>query len=275
MKKLSLLFILMAAFSFAFADVDLPANWDVDHHHVVYDCSTGNFLTTAPEIDETFTFALDITGHAGLLYFMNDWALTSTGEKSIALHIYTGPSDMYACDFRLMHISGNIYGATINLKELVGNAQSNPMLPAEFLAEITQPGAENWFHAVVIGFGYGDAGEGIDWWNWAAHNGDNTGGFGSIHFATAPYTGTKTGEIFYGDDNTENPYIFYGGVSAGLAAPCSIVSSVKEQIIDKGIIISTEYYDVMGRKVSKDKTGLVIEKVIYSSGVVESNKIVR
>jgi hypothetical protein len=275
MKKIFTILALVSV-SALFAEVDLPANWVEDHHNVVYDCSAGTFLATAPEIDQTFTFAIDITGHPGLQFFMNDYTLSSTGEKSIALHIYTGPGDTYACDFRLMHMGGNIYGATINFSHFIGNAQGSPMLPADFLATLTEPGAVNWFHAIVIGFGYGAAGEGIDWWNWAAHNGDVTGGFGTLHFATAPYTGTKTGEIFYGDDDTENPYIFYQGESTGLAAPCSnVYASVQGQIFDKGTVVSVEYFDILGRKVSNDRKGLVIERVLYSSGKVENNKIVR
>jgi hypothetical protein len=277
-KRFTLLFAaLMLSVVYAKADSDIVANayteGDGTLHYVMYDCATGQVIHTLPEVDQTFTLAVDITGHAGLLSFINDWTLTSTGQKSIALHLWSGPGDMYNGDVRLMHIGGNIYGATINLKYLVCNAQTNPVFPTDFIAGYQTAGEVFYFHAIVLGFGYGAAGEGIDWWNGGAHG---TGGFGVLHVATAPYTGAYASDpIFYGDDNASNPYIFYEGVSAGLAAPCSSTSGITPVTVGSPVV-GHEYYNLQGVKLSRQpESGLFIDKAIKANGASDATKVLK
>jgi hypothetical protein len=278
MRKITLLFAaLMLSVVYAKADSDIVANAYTEGegtlHYVMYDCATGQIIHTLPEVDQTFTLAVDITGHAGLLSFINEWTLTSTGQKSIALHLFSGPADMYAGDIRLMHMGGNIYGATINLKYLVCNAQANPVFPTEFLSTYEVPGDVFYFHAIVLGFGYGEAGEGIDWWNGGAHG---TSGFGVLHVATAPYTGAYASDpLFYGDDNATNPYIFYGGISEGLAAPCSSTTGITPVTVDSKVI-GHEYYNLQGVKLSvQPETGLFIDKAIKANGTSIATKVLK
>ncbi|MDR0506034.1 MAG: hypothetical protein LBH32_04335 [Dysgonamonadaceae bacterium] len=278
MKKITFLFaaLMLIVANNVKADSDIPANTypsgDGILHYVMYDCSTEQIIQTLPEVDQTFTLAIDITGHAGLLSFINDWSLTSPGQKSIAMHLWAGDDSGKACDVRLMHIKGNIYGATINLKYLVGNAQANPVFPADFLAAYETPGTAFYFHAIVLGFGYGEAGEGLDWWNPGAHG---TGGFGLLHVGTAPYTGAYASDKeFYGDDDTNNPYIFYQGASAGLAAPCTVIETGITSVSVDSPIVNHEYYNLQGAKLSRQpESGLFIDKAIKANGTSSATKI--
>ena len=270
MKKITLFFLsamLLASFN-VMADTDITANKYADGegflHYVMYNCTTNQIIQTLPEVDQTFTFAIDIAGTPGLEQFINNYTLTSPGEKSIAMHLWTG-NGTYACDVRLMHMAGTTYGATLNLKYLVGNAQANPVFPEAALAEFKTPGAVFYWHAIVLGFGYGAAGEGIDWWNPSAHG---ASGFGLLHVATAPYTGAHASDpIFYGDDNETNPYIFYQGASAGLAAPCSVSTAVKDIPMSASPVIGHEYYNLQGgRLLEEPQSGLFIDKAIRADG---------
>ena len=86
---------------------------------VKWDCSTNRFAeSNAFEADETFTFAIDITGtswvewlaeneHRGIC---TNFSLTSDGAQNISRN-----------GDRLFHITGNIYGKTINIAQLASS----------------------------------------------------------------------------------------------------------------------------------------------------------
>ena len=276
MKKITLFFLsatLLASIN-VIADTNITANKYAEGegilHYVMYDCGANQIVQTLPEVDQTFTFAIDISGTPGLEEFINNYTLTSAGEKSIAMHMWAGDGS-YNCDVRLMHMTGTLYGATLNLEYLVGNDQANPVFPSTFLTDFKTTGTIFYWHAIVLGFGYSEDDEGIDWWNPSAHG---TSGFGVLHVATAPYTGAYDSDsIFYGDDNEINPYIFYEGASAGLAAPCSVSTAVKEIPMNASPIIKHEYYNLQGgRLIEEPQNGLFIDKAVRVDGSNLTNK---
>lgn len=52
----------------------------------------------------------------------------------------------------------------------------------------------------------------------------------------------------------------------------SETSSVNGIPADKGEVVSTVYFDVTGKKITSETTGLVIKRITYSSGLVETVK---
>ncbi|MDR1973144.1 MAG: hypothetical protein LBQ31_00530 [Bacteroidales bacterium] len=283
MKKLFLSATLLFAFAFiAKADHDVPANWNAEggYHSYVYDCQTGGIVSSLPQLDETFTFAVDITGDENLLKFINDWTPSVEGaQKSFAIHFWNDLGN--AGDARLMHIEGNIYGATINLKYLVANAGAAPVNPD--LSNYLLNDSVYWWHAVVVGFCYNESEAGIDWWK-SGQTGE--GGvrpdydFGVVHLRTAAYDGSHaTDENFYADD-LEPVYPWYTETTAGMAAPCATASLEPEAIetvslTTNATVVSREYFNVLGQKLSVPPVkGIYVERAKMSNGSVVSKKLI-
>jgi len=49
-------------------------------------------------------------------------------------------------------------------------------------------------------------------------------------------------------------------------------TGIDSSVADKGAVVSTEYYDISGRKVSEEAKGLIVQKVVYESGASEVTK---
>ena len=288
MKKITFILVVLISLTVFIVKADttadptytiLPANLNGGIHYVMYDCAAGKIIQALPEVDQTFTLAVDVTGST-LMYFLNDWTLSSPGtDKSIALHLWAKDDQSKNCDVRLMHISGNIYGAKINLKYLVGNGNGETTaFPEDFLASYKTPGKVFYFDAAVFGFGYNTNTNviNIDWWDESAHG---PGGFGLIHVATAPYTGAYASDpVFNGNSNPA--YIFTGtwGYTAGLAAPCSEFSTgITPATVDPDSpIVAHEYYNLQGVKLPKEpESGLFIDKAIKANGTSVVTKILK
>ena len=91
---------------------------DAGHYIVKWDCSTNAFADTNDfEADETFTFAVDVTGTA-----WEDWLTeTPTAEgatRALAINKWTNWGDVSGGTNRLKQIAGNIYGATWNIAQI-------------------------------------------------------------------------------------------------------------------------------------------------------------
>ncbi|MDR2556505.1 MAG: hypothetical protein LBC49_02185 [Bacteroidales bacterium] len=281
MKKLFLLAVSLLAFAFiAKADHDLPANWNADggHHNYVYDCQTGAIVSSLPQLDETFTLAVDITGDEELLKFINEWTPSVDGaQKSLALHFWNDLGN--AGDARLMQIEGNIYGVTINLKYLVANAGASPVNPD--LSNYLLNDSVYWWHAMVVGFCYNETEGGIDWWKF---NSTGASGarpdydFGVIHLRTAAYDGSHAEDANFYADDFEPVYPWYTETTQGMAAPCSAAPSAIEPIMsikDNATVVSREYFNVLGQRLSKIPVkGMYIERAKMSNGSVVSKKLI-
>lgn len=166
---------------------------------VKWDCSTNRFASSNNfEADETFTFAVDITGTSWVSWLAENnnrgictnFSLTSDGARNIARD-----------GDRLFHITGNIYGKTINIAQLATN-WSTPAL-----------GAKTAIYSNIFGFCTNPEG----WW---INPSDNVTGESDCFFRTAAYTGTHTCPAFYSNDYAGNIYTWIN--QKGYAAPCVI-----------------------------------------------------
>lgn len=219
MRKLFLL-LAAAAVSFAAAAHTLNNPVGEDGRYIVkYNCEAGQFATANDfEIDETFTLALDVTGT-----WLADWLKeTPTAEgasRGVALNFWTSLGDVNYDVRRLKQIEGNVWGMTLNLAQAKNDA-------ADFSAALMADSVL-YIYGQVFGFEYTAENPGAGWWMGA--NGDFDGQTTQADgadclFATAPYTGTKTGEAFYGDEVGSG---IYGFGIAGYAAPCALASDVE------------------------------------------------
>ena len=166
---------------------------------VKWDCATNSFAASNNfEADESFTFAIDITGtewvgwlaensHRGIC---TNFSLTSDGAQNISRD-----------GDRLFHITGNIYGKTVNIAQLA-SSWATPAL-----------GSRTAIYSNIFGFCTDPEG----WW---INPSDNVTGNSDCFFRTAAYTGTHTCPAFYTNDYAGNVYTWIN--QKGYAAPCVI-----------------------------------------------------
>ena len=166
---------------------------------VQWDCATNSFAASNNfEADESFTFAIDITGtewvgwlaensHRGIC---TNFSLTSDGAQNISRD-----------GDRLFHITGNIYGKTVNIAQLA-SSWATPAL-----------GSRTAIYSNIFGFCTDPEG----WW---INPSDNVTGNSDCFFRTAAYTGTHTCPAFYTNDYAGNIYTWIN--QKGYAAPCVI-----------------------------------------------------
>ena len=166
---------------------------------VKWDCATNSFAASNNfEADESFTFAIDISGtewvswlaensHRGIC---TNFSLTSDGAQNISRD-----------GDRLFHITGNIYGKTVNIAQLA-TSWSTPAI-----------GTQTAIYSNIFGFCTDPEG----WW---INPSDNVTGNSDCFFRTAAYTGTHTCPAFYTNDYAGNIYTWIN--QKGYAAPCVI-----------------------------------------------------
>src|SRR5665647_5496 len=107
-------FLMIAAFTNAQNTLNNPKD-KAGHYIVKWDCSKNAFADSNDfEADETFTFAVDVTGTA-----WEDWLKetpTAAGAtRALAINKWTNWGDVSGGTNRLKQISGNTYGATWNI----------------------------------------------------------------------------------------------------------------------------------------------------------------
>lgn len=215
MKKF---FLLVAAACVAFAanahTLNNPVGTD-GRYIVKYDCAKGAFAESNDiEIDETFTFAIDVTG-TWLADWLKETPAAEGASRGVAFNCWTNWGDTNSDFRRLKQIDGNIWGYTCNYAQLMKGIATDfeNALMADSITYVS---------AQVFGFEYTDANPGAGWWMWAdgVVVGENTQAEGSdCCFAFLPYTGTKTSEEFFGDEVGTG---IYGFSFAGYASPCAL-----------------------------------------------------
>jgi len=241
---------------------------DADGYYIVkWDCENDTWAASNDfEVDETFTFAVDVTGTP-----FEDWLkATPTADgatRSLAINRWTGFGNVNGDSNRLKKIRGNIYGATWNLAQLATDMD---------LSLATVEGTQTYVFGQVFGFEYTSDNPGAGWWMWPDGMDvtaiDAGVGDGAI-FRTAPYTGTKTGDVFYNDDY---PGLFdasYGSVQ-GYTLACAVSTGIQTIQSSNTPIVGHEYYNFQGQKLSQEpQTGLFIDKAIKADGTTVSTKV--
>jgi len=195
---------------------------------VQWDCAAGKFATAnTMEADEAFVMAFDVTGTP-----LADW-LTATptaagASRGIAFNNWTGCGDTNGDFRRLKHISGNIWGCTVAFTQVAaaGVDYSSATTVGNVLGVMGQ----------LFGFEYTATNPGAGWWMWPAGmtEGEQVYPAGQEVdkniFVTAPYTGTKTSDEFYGSDFEED---IYGFDITGYAAPCATPATALDEVAMK------------------------------------------
>lgn len=164
---------------------------------VKWDCATNSFASANDfEADETFTFAIDITGTQWV-----SW-LAADSNRRLATNFGTtssGNGIVRDAD-RLYHIQGNIWGKTLKLSQLG--------------AVNLTIGQQQAIYSNLFGFDMNGA-----WW---LEPSDDIVGNSNCFFRTAPYTGTRTCPDFTTADYAGNPYTWIN--QGGYAVPCAVSS---------------------------------------------------
>ena len=270
MKNFTMLLAALSVSTFANAQDPVLNNPVKDGHMIIqWDYANGKFAEDVNfEIDETFVYALDITGTP-----LVDWIASAPNgiTRSVGCTFWTNYSDQGTCDARLINIKGNIYGATFNLKQFMMVRAVDPMLGLQedgtYLA--MTPGAVTEIYCNVFGFGWEGEEWGKEWWQLAMPV--------AVSTVTLPYTGTKTGAEFYKDDYDDSNF-FPGGFGdwQGYAAPGVVPTAINSKTVFSSPVVGYEYYNMVGQKLAvAPAKGFYIERIVRADGTSESNKILK
>lgn len=237
---------------------------------VKYDLENKKFAESNDfEIDETFVFAIDVTGtpyESALKEPSRNPAVLGRGmahdfyvnNDVCAFEHYKNEGNL---DGRLFHIEGNIYGAVFNLMQLAQGRFKDGCfgLVSDGVYDATAEGAKVVFGANHFGFGWSATNHGEEWWDAIATPIQN------LWFSTAPYTGTKTSPDFYFDDFNPEP-AFEGCETTytdkGFAKPeawTKMQAGVREvSVADADAPV--EYFNLQGVRVAEPAAGLYIRR---------------
>ncbi len=237
---------------------------------VKWDCANETFAAANDfEVDETFTFAVDVTG-TPWEEWLKETPTAAGATRSLAFNKRTGFGDVNGDSHRLKQIKGNVYGATWNIMQLATTLD---------VAKATEQGAQTYVYGQLFGFEYTSDNPGAGWWMWpstvAVGSSVDPGTESGATFITLPYTGTKTSAEFYNDDYGNE--LFGTNYPIKGYAPACAVSTGVENIISSDLPVSSyEYYNLQGAKLVKEpEEGLFIEKAIRIDGSFSTKKILK
>lgn len=274
MKKFTLFFAAIFAVVLCVNALELNNPKDADGFYIVkWDCANNTWAAANDiEVDETFTFAVDITGTA-LADWLKETPAAEGATRSIAINKWSNKGEINGATNRLKQISGNIYGATWNIAQM--GAAGTTMT----IGELTMTDSICYVGGQVFGFEYTADNAGAGWWMWPTGIPEGEAvdpGTGNI-FKTLPYTGTKTSGEFYNDDY---PGFFDFDESlaaqAGYAFACAVddETGIEEIFVPSSPIVSYEYFDLLGSRLATQPTkGICIVKAIKADGTWESRKV--
>ena len=223
MKKFTLILAAALMSMGAMAQHTLNNPVGADGRYIVkYDCQADQFAAANDmEADETFTFAVDVTG-TWLEDFLKGTPVAEGASRGIAINKWTNVGPTPDVTARMKQIKGNIWGMTVNYVQLFPDQS--------VLVDVLKTDSVLYVSAQIFGFEYTEDNPGAGWWMWADQNVDETKVAGSdCLFAFAPYTGTKTSAEFYADDYEEG---IYGSGEKGYAAPCVDASTTAVENVE-------------------------------------------
>lgn len=264
---------------------------------VQYDVEKGQFFKENKfEMDETFVFAIDVTGtplEAALQkkddFAAGDWAgLLGLG---MAFDIYMESNGEGApggaIDGRLFHIKDNVYGMVANFYQHFANrpGKKSGLRDADGNIPSMEIGAVAGFNENFFGFGWSADNAGFMWWDAVAQPIQ-----GTMYFHSAPYTGTKTSDEYYYSDVVPADECPFEGLDAatyhgmvdnwGGYAPVKYhkeLNSIDNVGLDlDATVVATEYFDITGRKLNNAlENGVTIRRQVLSNGKAQVSKIVK
>lgn len=270
MKKITLLFgaLVVALIANAQSVLNNPNGSD-GKMTFIWDCEKEDFATELPsnaiEVDQTFTFAVDITGTP-----LETWVQgTTTGaERSIGFVFTAEGGNQTGIPGRLAKIKTNIYGMDLNLTQLAASELVNFF--GDDPTVVTTPGAITYIYGSVFGFAYNVENPAAEWWQEPQLT--------VVHFETTPYTGTKTSVAFWNDEYPETGF-FQDFTWGGYAYPCAADKSSATQIesfVSDSPVIGYNYYSVLGTQLSEaPASGVYIVKEIKADGTSKTYKAIK
>ncbi len=266
MKKFTLFlisFLMIAAFTQAQNTLNNPKD-KAGHYIVKWDCELNEFADTNDfEADETFTFAIDVTGTP-----WEEWLKeTPTAEgatRALAINKWTNFGDVSGGTNRLKQIKENVYGAQWNIIQMASTMDVESATGIDSIVYI---------YGQVFGFEFTSENPGANWWLWATGVPEATAidpgaGTGAI-FKTQPYTGTKTSEEFYSDDYEGGLFLSNNTPEKGYTLPCPepVIVSVDDVTAPDAKVVANEYYNSLGQRLPEvPLKGFYIHKMLMDDG---------
>lgn len=268
MKRITLFFaaFLMVALFANALEVNNPIGTD-GFYIVKWDCDNDTWAASNDfEVDETFTFAVDVTG-TPLEDWLKETPTNAGATRSLSANRWTGFGSFLDSTTRMKQIKGNIYGVTWNLCQLPRGDFN--------VEDATATDAETFVSAQIFGFEYTAENPGAAWWQWPTGwtEGETVTPAGmDAMFKTLPYSGTKTSLEFYNDDYPglfENDF----GDLGGYAPACVVTTGIENVYHDAANVVGVEFYNLQGVKINAEpESGLYIKTSILSNGTRVSEK---
>lgn len=240
---------------------------DADGYYIVkWDCGTGAFAASNDmEADETFTFAVDVTGTPWEAW-LKETPTAAGATRALAINKWTNYGDVSGGTNRLKQIDENIFGATWNIIQMASTMNTEYATGIDSVVYI---------YGQVFGFEFTADNPGAGWWMWPAEIPGGTSidpGTGAI-FRTLPYTGTKTSAEFWSDDYEGGLFFSNNTAEKGYTLPCPQAIGVNDVIVEDATVIGHEYYDILGKQLREEpRYGLYIDKMIKADGTSEAVK---
>jgi hypothetical protein len=235
---------------------------DADGYYIVkWDCSQNGFATSNNfEADETFTFAVDVTG-TPWADWLKETPTAAGATRALAINKWTNFGDVSGGTNRLRQMGENVYGATWNIIQM-----------ASTMNVVAATGTDSivYVYGQVFGFEYTVDNPGAGWWMWPAEIAGGTAidpGTGAI-FRTLPYTGGLTGPEFWSDDYEGGLFFSNNQPEKGYTLPCAISTTGIEDLIEANSqVVGHEYFDLLGRRLlDEPRQGLYIHRILKADG---------
>ncbi len=270
MRKFTLLTILFLMIVLVLKSQTLNNPKDANGYYIVKrNCAQNTWAASNNiEADETFTFAVDVTG-TPFEQWLKSTPTAAGATRSLAINKWTNYGDVSGGTNRLKQISGNIYGATWNIIQMASTMN---------VTSATKIDSVVYIKGQVFGFEFTATNPGAGWWMWPAGVPAATEinpGTGFI-FKTLPYTKTKTSPVFYSDDYAGGLFFSNNTPEKGYTLPCMVVTGISDPVKSNAPVIGYEYYNIQGAQLpGEPERGLYIRRAIKADGTSESMKIVK
>lgn len=268
MKKITLLtaFLFMIAVISNSQTLNNPT--DADGYYIVkWDCSESAFTASNDmEADETFTFAVDVTG-TPWADWLKETPTAAGATRALAINKWTNYGDVSGETNRLKQISENVYAATWNIIQMASTMDVSAATGIDSIVYI---------YGQVFGFEFTDDNPGAGWWMWPDEISAGTAidpGTGAI-FRTLPYTGENTSPEIWSDDYEGGLFFSNNAPVQGYTLPCPQATGVIDVIEREAEIIGHEFYNILGVQLREEpRQGLYIHRIIRADGTAEAVKI--
>lgn len=237
---------------------------DADGYYIVkWDCSQNAFAASNDmEADETFTFAVDVTG-TPWADWLKETPTAAGATRALAINKWTNYGDVSGGTNRLKQIEENVYAATWNIIQMASTMNVESATGTDSVVYI---------YGQVFGFEFTEDNPGAGWWMWPAEIGAGTAidpGTGAI-FRTLPYTGENTSPEVWSDDYEGGLFFSNNQPEKGYTLPCALSTSINDVFKADPQVIGNEYYDIMGKRLSKEpRQGLYIHRILKADGTSE------